>query len=437
MDEPFEDPAEAEAWLDAHIDYERVAPTRRSIPTLDAMRELARLLGNPERSYPVLHLTGTNGKGSTTAMCSALLAVLGLSVGTYTSPNLHRVHERIAVNGQPIPPEALAELCWLLRALEPSLGERPTRFELLTMAALRYFSDEAVDVGVIEVGLGGSWDSTNICDAAVAVLTNVEFDHVEILGPTRADIARDKAGIIKPGSIAVIGERDPELQQLIVREAEARGAAQVLLAGVDFDLEANTLAVGGRLLSIRTPYGRYDEVFCSLHGAHQGANAAVAVVAVEAFLGRALPEAVVDQVLGAASVPARCEVVSHRPLVVIDGAHNVAGTQALAATVTEAFAVEGRRVLVTGMLRGRDPKELLAPLAEAGFTEAVICAPDTPRAMATDEVAAAAAAMGMAVQVIADVAEACRSAVKRSKPEDLVVIAGSLYVAGAARAALS
>ena len=209
MSSPLASLSEAVSWLDGHIDYERVAPTRRLLPSLAGVEAALELLGRPERSYPVIHVTGTNGKGSTTAMISSLLVELGLRVGTYTSPNLHRVNERIAVDERPIEDEDLIELLGRLVQIEPLLDERLTRFELLTVAAFEHFADVAVDVAVIEVGLGGTWDSTNVVDGRVCVLTNIALDHMAVLGDTPEEIARDKSGIITPGSTVVLGEPSP------------------------------------------------------------------------------------------------------------------------------------------------------------------------------------------------------------------------------------
>ncbi len=351
----FDDLTDALAWLDGHIDFESVMPTRRAIPTLDRMRALMAVLADPQDAAPAVHLTGTNGKGSTAAMVTALLRAKGLSVGTYTSPNLSRVNERLAVGGRPIDDGAFVEVLESLARVEPLLDDRPTRFELLTAAAFLYFADEAVDVAVVEVGLGGRWDCTNVVDAEVAVVTNISFDHTEVLGPTLEDIAGDKAGIFKPGSRAVIGERDPSLASLLMTRAREAGAADAWLAGVDFECTSNRLAVGGRLCDLRTPGGAYGEVLVPLHGAHQGDNAACALAATEAFFGAPLDEQLVDEAFATVEVPGRLEVVGRHPLVVVDGAHNVAGMRSLARSLIEGFAVDGDAVAVIGMLRGRDP----------------------------------------------------------------------------------
>lgn len=423
-------------WLDAHIDLESKVPNRRSLPTLDRMRQLAALLGDPERAYPVVHLTGTNGKGSTAAMATTLLGAMGLTVGTYTSPNLARVNERIARAGEPIDDESFRQVLGSLALLEPLLDDRPTRFELLTAAALGWFADEAVDAAVVEVGLGGTWDATNVVDAGVAVITNISFDHTEILGPTLDGIARDKAGIVKPGATVVVGEPDPELVAVIRAVADHAGAAQVWVRGEEFDCTANRLAVGGRLVDLRTPAGHYPEVLVPLHGAHQGLNAACALAAAEAFFGSALDPDVVADGLAVVSVPGRLEVVGRHPLWLLDGAHNVAGTEVLGRALQDDFSIDGTKVAVVGMLSGRDPSAMLVPLAAAGVHAVVACSPQSPRALPADVVGEAARALGMEVMVASSVRDAVETA-RLVVPEDgLVVATGSLYVVAEARAVL-
>lgn len=429
----FSSLGEALAWLDGHVDFEATTPDRRALPTLERMRELAYLMNEPQVSIPAVHITGTNGKGSTTAMVTSLLVASGLTVGSYTSPNLATVNERLARNGEPIDDGSLLEVLSVLAGLEPLLGARPTRFELLTAAALWWFADEAVDAMVVEVGLGGTWDCTNIVDAEVAVLTNVSFDHTEVLGHTLDAIARDKAGIVKGGSRVVIGETDPDLVAVVGEVADAAGAAEVWTRGVEFDCTANRLAVGGRLVDLRTPAGAYGELLVPLHGAHQGINAACALAAAEAFFAAPLGDQVVEEGLAAVRVPGRLEVLAHQPLMVVDGAHNVAGMEALGAALREGFAVEGAAVAVVGMLRGRDPSAMVAPLAAAGIATVVACAPDSPRAVPNEVVAEAAAAQGMAVQLAQGAADALAQARALVGEDGMVVVAGSLYLVGAAR----
>ncbi len=366
-------------------------------------------------------------------MVTMLLMSKGLSVGTYTSPNLHVVGERIARNGEPIDDASLAEVLGELALLESLLEDRPTRFELLTAAALSWFATEAVDAMVVEVGLGGTWDCTNVVDGDVSVLTNVSFDHTDVLGPTLEGIAADKAGIIKPESRVVVGELAPDLLDIVLARADEVGAASVWVAGRDFGCASNQLAVGGRLVTLWTPGGRYEDVLVPLHGAHQGANAAVALAAAEAFFGAALAPEVVEEGFAAVRVPGRLEVLGRRPLLLVDGAHNAAGMTALGAALSEEFAVDGTKVAVVGMLIGRDPSAMLEPLATTGVRDIVACEPSSPRAMPAVEVAEAGRALGLTVYEVPEVHEALRVARGMVDADGLVVVAGSLYVVGTAR----
>ncbi len=433
---PFTSLGEALSWLDAHVDFESTVPSRRALPTLERMREIVALLGEPQRAYPSIHLTGTNGKGSTASMATALLTSMGLRPGTYTSPNLSRVNERLAIAGEAIGDPAFIEELGALAALEPLLADRPTRFELLTAAAFRWFADEAVDAAVVEVGIGGTWDCTNVVDAVVAVLTNVSFDHTEVLGPTLEGIARDKAGIVKAGSTVVIGETDPALVAVVRQAADEAGAGEIWVRGEEFDCTTNRLAVGGRQVCLRTPGSTYDDLFVPLHGPHQGRNAACALAAVEAFFGGPLDPSVVADGFAAVQVPGRLEVVGRRPLCLLDGAHNVAGTEALAAALTEGFDVGGGTVAVVGMLRGRDPSAMLAPLREAGVGAVVACAPRSPRALPAEVVAEAARALGVQVATAESTVDAVSLARSLVADDGLLLVTGSLYVVADARAVL-
>jgi dihydrofolate synthase/folylpolyglutamate synthase len=406
-DLPFAGLDVALAWLDGHIDFESNMPSRRALPTLDRMRALMAVLGDPHDSIPSVHVTGTNGKGSTSAMVTSLLMAQGLSVGTYTSPNLHRVSERLTRNGEPIDDDAFVAVLSELASLESMVDERPTRFELLTAAALSWFADEAVDAMVVEVGLGGTWDSTNVVHGQVAVLTNFSYDHTDVLGPTLEGIAEDKAGIIEPGSHVVVGETRAELVDLVEARAARVGAAAVWVAGRDFGCEDNRVAVGGRLVTLWTPGGRYEDVLVPLHGAHQGMNAACALAAAEAFFGRPLGDDVVEEGFGAVRVPGRLEVLGRRPLLLV--------------------------VAVVGMLSGRDPSAMLAALAPAGVATLIACEPESPRAIPAGDVADAGRALGLTVHIEPSVHDALALARRLVDARGLVVVAGSLYTVGTAR----
>jgi len=285
---------------------------------------------------------------------------------------------------------------------------------------------------VVEVGLGGRWDATNIADGQVAVVTNVSVDHAEFLGRDRVDIAREKAGIVKPGSTLILGETDPEVQIPFLE----RDAAEILVRDRDFGLTANQVAHGGRLVGLFTPHARYDEVFLSLHGAHQADNAAAAVAAAEALLEHPLDPDLLAHVLGQARSPGRLEVVGHRPLILLDGAHNVAGAHALREALAEAFPASARTVVV-GILREKDPSEMLDALGASAATRVVACEAPSPRALAAAEVAKAARGLGLPadrVEAIPDVGRALAAARAHTPPDGQIVVTGSLYVVGAARA---
>jgi dihydrofolate synthase/folylpolyglutamate synthase len=431
-------PADPRAWLDRHVNLESLGvpagvSRRAAHPTLERMEALASLLGSPQLDQPFIHLTGTNGKTSVARLATALLVEHGLSVGTYTSPNLERVNERISWNLVEIDDDVLDTLLLLTAELEPHLPGPPSYFEILTGVALRYFADVAVDLGVVEVGLGGTWDATNVLDGRVAVVTNVSVDHVEYLGPTPADIASEKAGIVKPGATLVLGETDPDLVPLF----EERGPGELWLRGRDFGVTENRLAHGGRYIGLTTPAARYPELLLSLHGAHQADNAAIALAAAEAFLGRPLEAELVADVFGQARSPGRLEVVGTRPLVLLDGAHNVAGAHALAAALGEEFP-PAPRTLVVGLLREKDPAEMLEALGVEQYDQVVCCRPPSARALDPDRVADAALAAGVdpgRVTVIAPVVDAVAHAQALAGEDGQVVVTGSLYVVGAARSA--
>jgi dihydrofolate synthase/folylpolyglutamate synthase len=471
---------EAQDWLDDHINLEKTAAISAGHVaglSLDRMGRVVEVLGDPQHDYPVIHLTGTNGKGSTARMISVLLGAHGLSAGTYTSPHLEHVTERIARNGEPIDPGDFGGVMGGLAALEDQgfFAERPSYFELLTAAAFAWFSEVAVDVAVVEVGLLGRWDATNVADGRVAVVTNVGKDHTDGRGDWRRRVAEEKAGIVKPGSHLVLGETDPALRAVFeaelgdpgetgetgggrgsrvpggsvrgngrsgdgpqARSAEGAGSAPVWVRDRDFGVISDRLAVGGHVVDLRTPHGVLEEVFLPVHGAHQVDNAACAVAAVEAFFGRALAPDVVGEALAALRLPGRFEVLHRAPLLVLDGAHNPDGARAAAATLSEEFEVSGARRWVLGLLAGRDPGEMLGAFGLRPGDRVVTCTPPSPRAVPAADLAAAVAAHGVAAEAIPDVGAAVEAAWREAETAargDLVFVTGSLYTVGSARTA--
>lgn len=453
------------AWLDRHIDLEKQSATAGKVAGLhlDHMHRLLHVLGDPHRQYPVVHVTGTNGKGSTSRIIAELLAAHGLRVGLYTSPHLQRITERLWWSGDPllgvdrdgepvanigpreggpIDDDDFAALVAELADAEPLAGVDASYFELLTAAAFLWFAQLPVDVAVVEVGLLGRFDATNVVESDVAVVTNIGSDHTDFGPGWREAIAREKAGIVKQGSFLVLGETDAELRPIFEDEARAAGneledgGLPLWVRGDDFDCDVNRTAVGGRLLDLRTPGGTLDELFLPLHGAHQGDNAALAVAAVEAFFARALDAEVVQAAFGAVHVPGRFEVLGRQPLVIVDGAHNPEGAVAAAETLEDDFTVAGRRILVLGILAGRDPDAMLDGFAARQADLVIACTPDSPRALPAAELAAVADTLGVPTEVVPDVAQAIERAKAVASPDDVILIGGSLYVAGAARDAL-
>jgi len=426
-------------WLSSHVNLESLnvpVGSRRGPPTLERITTLMQYLGSPELEFPAVHITGTNGKTTTVRVLTELLTALGLKVGAYTSPHLERVNERMSIDGEPIDDDALEEMLYAVSLVEQSVGIDASYFDVVTSAAFRWFADEAVDVAVVEVGMGGTWDATNVVNGRVAVVTNVSIDHVDYLGPTREGIAQEKAGIIKPGATLVLGETDPEIQTIF----EARVTdGRVFRRDVDFGVSRNVLAIGGRLVDLRSPGAEYPDVFLPLHGAHQADNAAIALAAAECFVGGALPFDVVADALARVQSPGRLEVVGRQPLVLLDGAHNVAGAEALRAALDEEWSV-GPRTLVVGMLREKEPREMLAALGVEQLEGLLVCCrPPSPRGLEAALVAKAAVELGLPeerVEVVDRVEDAVGAALLATPPDGQIVITGSLYVVGAARSVL-
>jgi dihydrofolate synthase/folylpolyglutamate synthase len=381
---------QAEAALLARWGEAKISPSRERIV------RLLDLLGQPQRSYRAIHLTGTNGKTSTARMIEELLRGFGLRTGRFTSPHLSSITERIVLDGQPVPDglfaDAYAEIEPYLELVDADSDIRLTFFEAVTGMAFALFADAPVDVAVVEVGMGGTWDATNVLDAQVAVVTPIGLDHTEYLGNTVAEIATEKAGIIHADASAVLAAQPAEAAAELLRRAGEVGAT-VAREGLEFGVLDRSLAVGGQLLTLQGLGGVYDEVFLPLHGAYQAQNAACALAAVEAFFGAGAATGPIDvqtvrAAFAGATSPGRLEAVRSAPTVLVDASHNPAGMAATVQALAEGFDFR-RLVGVLAMLDGKDVLGSLEIL-EPALDEIVVSQNSSPRAMDVDALAAVA-----------------------------------------------
>lgn len=407
-------------------------------PSLDRIREMVNYLDHPERTYPTIHVTGTNGKSTAARAAAAVACATGLQTGLYLSPHLLDVTERFAVCGQDIARGAFAEE-W--EHLEPyfelvdGMGSgEVTYFEAVTALAFLWFADKPVALGVFEVGMGGSWDATNLVASDVAVLTPVGMDHVAELGPTLADIAAEKAGIIKEGKVAVVREQDPAAGEVVAARAAQVGAT-VLHEGSDWEILDPLIAVGGQAFGLRTPRATYEDLYVPVFGRYAARNAAAGAVAFEALTEQALDEATLREGLAAMRAPGRLEVVGHAPAVVLDGAHNPDGAAALAEELPRFFRWD-RLHVVLAVSANKDVAGVVGPVA--ALADAVYATRNDSVRSAEPEVVARAArdAGAGTVEVQPSVAVALDAARGAARPGDLVLLTGSLFTVGDAKRAL-
>jgi dihydrofolate synthase/folylpolyglutamate synthase len=375
------------------------APEHDLEPSLDRIAAVMELLGDPQHAFPVIHVTGTNGKTSTTRMIERILREMGLSTGRFTSPHLHNIRERIALNGSPIDAERFIasyqdvipfiEMVDARSAVEG--GPQMTYFEVLVAVAYAAFADAPIDVAVVEVGMGGSWDATNVVNAQVAVVTPIALDHERFLGPTVEGIAIEKAGIFKPGSLVVSAEQQPEVTEILAGLAQDVGTTPAF-EGNEFGIARREVAVGGQQLAIRGLGGEYDDIFLPLHGPHQGQNAALALAAVEAFVGGGEHRLDVDVIragLAGATSPGRLEVVRRSPTVLVDSAHNPAGALALRAALEDSFNF-AKIVGVIAILEDKDASGMLEIL-EPVLNDIIVTRTTSPRAISPERLGRMAA----------------------------------------------
>ncbi|WP_068003607.1 bifunctional tetrahydrofolate synthase/dihydrofolate synthase [Nocardia pseudobrasiliensis] len=448
------------ALVEAELDQRW--PETKIEPSLARIAALMDVLGSPQRGYPTIHIAGTNGKTSVTRMIDALLTALHRRTGRITSPHLQLATERIAIDNAPITPGRYVEI---YRELQPYIemidkqseaagGPKMSKFEVLTAMAYAAFAEAPVDVAVVETGLGGTWDATNVIDGQVAVITPIGLDHTEFLGPDLTSIAGEKAGIIKKApadalvpreTVAVIGEQEPEAMEVLLRRAVETDSA-VARAGSEFRLLSRRVAVGGQVLELQGLGGVYDEIFLPLHGEHQAQNALLALAAVEAFFGAGAQKQLdIDAVragFASAVSPGRMERMRSAPTIFLDAAHNPAGARALAAALTDEFDFR-KLVGVVAVLADKDAAGILDAF-EPIFDEIVVTTNGSPRALDVDDLA------NLAVQRFGDervvtaptLADAVETAIAIAEEagdggEPVsgagIVITGSVVTAGAAR----
>ena len=446
--------AEVQAELDAV--YRSIisrAPEHDIDPTLDRVAQVCELLGDPQKAFRTIHITGTNGKTSTSRMTERLVREHGLRTGRFTSPHLTSVTERIAIDGEPLSAERFIEV-W--KDVQPYVemvdtssqaagGPRLSFFEVLTVMAFAAFADAPVDVAIIEVGLGGLWDSTNVVDAEIAIIAPVALDHQQWLGETVEEIAAQKAAIVKDGATLVLAQQDPLAEDVIVEIASARGA-HIVREGTDIEVAERFAAVGGQLMSLRTPAGLYTEIFMPVYGAHQAHNALLALTATEALVsgGGALDGDVVGAAFQGVDSPGRLEVVRRSPTILVDAAHNAAGARALVDAIEESFDFT-RLVGVVGILADKDAETILS-LLEPVLAEVVVTQSSSMRSHDVDDLEEIAVDIfgEDRVRSAGRLDEAIDVAAGRAESEDLigvgtgtgVLVTGSVILAAEARTLL-
>jgi dihydrofolate synthase/folylpolyglutamate synthase len=427
------------------------APENKMEPRLAPLFRAMDVLGEPNKAFPIIHVTGTNGKTSTARMIESVLRAHGLSTGRYTSPHLTKVTERISIDGHPVSDDTFVRIWDEIRPyleivdseLEADGQPRLTYFECLTILGFAIFADQPVNVAVIEVGLGGITDATNVGDGQVSVITPISLDHTDLLGDTTEDIAYEKAGIIKPGGYLISAAQPLDAAQVLLEKANDVGVP-FKFEGVEFGVESRTVAVGGQMVSIQGIAGRYPDLLVPLHGAHQAQNAAVAVAALEAFFGgeKELGFDVLQEGFAEVTSPGRLEVVRTAPTIVVDAAHNPDGVKVSAAALQEAFTFT-RLVPVVGILKEKDAEEILRQLKESlgGMAEEYcFTQSNSPRAVPAAELAELAIDLGFGednVHIEEKLDDALEWAVERAEANDDlsggVLVTGSITLVAEAR----
>ena len=422
-------------------------PENKIEPTLDRIIALLDALGSPQLSYPTIHLAGTNGKTTTARMIDQLLTELGYRVGRYTSPHLESFTERISIKGQPISDQIMIktydDIVLYLDLIDSRQPVPISYFEALTAMSFVAFAEYPVDVGVIEAGMGGQWDATNVLSSLVSVMTPIGFDHMEYLGNTLTEIAQTKAGIFKPESNVVLAAQSSEVAKVLMANV-ARVSAIPFREGVEFSVKKRSLAVGGQLISLAGIYGDIDDIYLPLYGDHQSNNAGLALASVEAFAGVKLDEELVRQAFSKIKSPGRCEIIYQDPTVIIDAAHNPHGAAAIAKTISTEFDFQ-LVVAVVAVLADKDVDGILQQLSTA-VDYIITTQSNSPRALDSGELAKIAVKYFKPeqIEVISDLEGAITYAIEKvnlsnqvSDGPGAVLITGSVVTAGVARGFVS
>ncbi|GAA3060231.1 folylpolyglutamate synthase/dihydrofolate synthase family protein [Streptomyces roseofulvus] len=442
-----EDPELDKALRDVETELSTRWGETKLEPSVKRIAALMDVLGEPQRAYPSIHITGTNGKTSTARMVESLLSAFELRTGRYTSPHVQTITERISLDGAPISAERFIETYQDVKPYVELVDAREeyrlSFFEVLTGMAYAAFADAPVDVAIVEVGMGGTWDATNVIDGSVAVVTPIDLDHTDRLGETTGEIAGEKSGIIKQGATVILAQQPVDAAQVLLKKAVDVDAT-VAREGMEFGVVSREVAVGGQLLTLRGLGGEYEEVFLPLYGAHQAHNAAVALAAVEAFFGigaehaRTLDIETVRRAFAQTSSPGRLEVVRSSPTVVLDAAHNPHGARATAEAVSESFGFS-RLIGVVSTSGDKDARGLLEAF-EPIFAEIVVTQNSTPRATDVDALAAVAVEVFGEDRVVVEprLPDALEAAITLAEEEAEyggagVLVTGSIFTVGDAR----
>jgi dihydrofolate synthase / folylpolyglutamate synthase len=415
---------------------DRRQPEHMPEPSLDRIRAVAELLDDPQLTYPTIHVTGTNGKTTIAGAAASIACAHGVTTGLFTSPHLRTVRERLSVCGVEISEEEFAEE-WLhlqpfLEVVDGQGNGESTYFEAVTALAFLWFADKPVGLAVFEVGMGGSWDATNLVAGDVAVIGEIALDHPE-LGSTVHEVATEKAGIVKPGKVVVVREQPEEALKVIEARASEVGAA-MQLEGPDWEVVARLPAVGGQQFRVRGVHATYDELFVPMFGEHAVRNVAAAIAAVESFLEHRLDPDLTRSAIGALRLPGRLEMIGRAPMIVLDGAHNPAGAEALARTLGEAF-IWSRMHVVLAASSNKDVDGVvaaLAPIADVWYP----ARNESVRSFPAEHVAERIAAAGGRVADLGTVEESLAAARAAAAEDDLILVTGSLYTVADARRAL-